>query len=390
MQARISVTKSLWVRSRGVDSQPVWKSLRTAFQSCGAEVFMLDGAQDTEGIERLRKRLWNSDQHVILHGLMAAELRALRPVFERRKNFSMALIDWWSSTAWFSLNAERLIFHFYNGIALRRGLAAFADPSQVPLLTWPERKVWFEVVCCALRPAALGTWPLVDALNYFRKARDYNEPNRLVYFPLPIDPADVPLREAPVRYDFSIFAATGGYWLIRDPYVSARFNFANLYADRRRLADGIAIQGKEFRVFDRRKQDQWLPWEELSRIVRESRYALSTGGLHAASIPKFQEYVCGGTPVIGATLPFEFPWLDRCCFVPDPQANSPAALAAELRRAVDIHPKLRANCLNLRDEILRLYDAEQLLEMVQGQIDGRGIPAGYLKPEAADYSTQTA
>lgn len=344
---------------------------------------MIDSHRDTLAIERLRKRLWKSDQHVILHGLMATELNALRPIFERRRNFSLALIDWWSSTGWFSRHAERLIFHFYNGIAVRQGLAPFADTGRVPLLTWPERKVWFEVACCALRPAALIAWPLLDLINRTHLAADNDRPGRLLYFPLPVDPEDVPLRDTAIEFDFANFAATGGYWVIRDPHVSSRFNFANLYADRRQLADRlIAEDGISFRVFDRRRRNQWLPWEELCRIVRASRYALSTGGLHGASIPKFQEYVCVGTPVIGSQLSFEFPWLDECAFVPDPGATTSDAFRRELARAVDLHPRLRANCLNLRDEILRLYDAGRLLDMLQEQINGKGVPPGYLKAAA--------
>jgi hypothetical protein len=43
---------------------------------------------------------------------------------------------------------------------------------------------------------------------------------------------------------------------------------------------------------------------------------------------------------------------------------------------------MRQNCLNWRDRLLKLYDLQNLLDMVQEQADGKPIRPGYLKREA--------
>jgi hypothetical protein len=380
----ISVFNSLWVRSRGVDEQPVWKPLRAAFQERGVEVFMLDLPRDRSGVARLRERVWKSDQHVILHGLMAGELNALRPIFQDRRNFSLVLIDWWTSPYWATQLADYLIFHSYSGIATRLGLAGFVERRTYPLASWPQRRVRFELACCALRLPALAVWPLLDVFKWLQRRGDRVQPEQMLYFPLPIDAQSLPLKTERLEFDFANAGATSGYWLMRDAHASARLNFANLYSDRKRLIDAmLAYENRPFRIYDRRRDDRFMPWEEYCGIIRRSRYAIATGGLHEHSaIPKFFEYICQGTPVIGRGFPFEYPWMDQCLFTVEPGGLSADAFKRELERALDMNAQLRANCVKLREELLRLYDAGRLMEMLQGQLEGKPVPAGYLKENA--------
>jgi len=138
-------------------------------------------------------------------------------------------------------------------------------------------------------------------------------------------------------------------------------------------------------VFDRRRNYTFLPYEELNRIVRQSRFMVCTGGLHQNSVPKFLEYACLGVPMIGTRLPFEYPWLDDCLFPVDAMNISAAELKPKLAEALELQPKLRANCLAWRERLLKMYHPDALLDLLQAQMDGQPIPPDYLK-----ISTQTS
>jgi hypothetical protein len=174
--------------------------------------------------------------------------------------------------------------------------------------------------------------------------------------------------------------ATNGPWLMRDAYAPASLNFANLYCDRQRLIDLIGqFDGRPFKVYDRRRNYSFLPWEELNRIIRQSRFVVCTGGLHQNSVPKFLEYACLGIPMIGTGLPWEFPWLDQCLFTVDAMKITPAELKLKLAEALEQQPKLRNNCLAVRETLLKMYHPQTLLDMLQEQMDGNPIRPGYLK-----------
>jgi hypothetical protein len=122
-----------------------------------------------------------------------------------------------------------------------------------------------------------------------------------------------------------------------------------------------------------------MPWEELTRIIRQSRFMVCTGGMHRNSITKFLEYPCLGVPMIGTALPYEHPWLDQCMVTVDAMTITPESLKPRLVEAMDTYPKLRQNCLALRDTLLKQYHPEVLLDMLQEQIEGKPIRPGYLK-----------
>ena len=95
----------------------------------------------------------------------------------------------------------------------------------------------------------------------------------------------------------------------------------------------------------------------------------------------FAVFMLFGTSItiIGATLPFEYPWLDECVFPVDAMRITPRELKPQLHAALEAYPRLRANCLAAREKLLALYDAEHLLQLLQDQIDGKPMPKGYLK-----------
>jgi hypothetical protein len=87
----------IWIRSATADRQHLMRPLREALLESGVTILALKNKADPEEIERIRKVIWNSDDHAVLDGLTTGELRMLRGVFQQRKNFSVSLVDWWTS-----------------------------------------------------------------------------------------------------------------------------------------------------------------------------------------------------------------------------------------------------------------------------------------------------
>jgi hypothetical protein len=292
----------------------------------------------------------------------------------------MVLIDWWTSPWWYTRHAENLFFNLYNGIAVRSGQAELIEHWNPPLLSKPELPIAFHIAAASLRPIALMAWPFRDLVKRQQRQHDNADLKRLFYFPIPVNPEGLPpLQRDPPAYDFSNTGSTYGIWLMRDAYASAQYDFANIYRDRERLIDVILqFEGRPYTVFDRRPKPR-LSWEEYCRVVRQSRYAISTGGLHEASIPKFLEYVCMGTPVLGRALPFEYPLLRNCIFNIDSMTLAPAEMKTKLDEALAVQPKLKENCLAVRDKIIQLYDPQRILDLLQDQLDGKPIPPEYVQ-----------
>ncbi|MEI8288560.1 MAG: hypothetical protein WCH99_03750 [Verrucomicrobiota bacterium] len=378
----VRLNKCLWIHSRNVECQSVFKPLLETLAQRDIAIQRLEDCA-TDSIDRVRELVWKTDQHVILHGLLASELNALRPVFERRKNFSILPIDWWNTPSWYPQNATYYIFYNYNGIAVRTQQTNFLQKNRPPWLFYPDRLVRFAVLSALLRPPALAAAPLIDLFKNWQRHSHPVAAQRLLYFPFAITKEQVPLQLQPPRYDYTNMGATNGPWLMRDPYAPAWLNFANLYCDRQRLLGlMLGFEGKPFTIFDRRRNYSFLPWEELNHIVRQSRFMICTGGLHQNSVPKFLEYACLGVPMIGALLPFEYPWLDDCLFSVDAMNISASELKLKLAEALDMQPKLHANCLAWRDRLLKMYHPDALLDLLQDQMDGKPIPPGYLKVSA--------
>jgi hypothetical protein len=234
-----------------------------------------------------------------------------------------------------------------------------------------------------LRLPALVSWPIIDAFRKFQARAEEIRPDRLLYFPLAVVPETLPLDQQELKYDFALNGSVTGVWFMRDAYASFRYTFANLYYDRARLMDLIAgCEGTPFKIYDwRRLPDPRPPgsWDDYVQTTRQSRFIISTGGFHNAGLPKFLEYACLGTPMIGRKPLFEYPWLDDCLVEVDVMRMSTGRIRPILDEAIDRYPALKANCLKWREKLFKLHNIHALIDMLQAQADGLPIPPGYLK-----------
>lgn len=377
----LDVNQSIWIRSALTDSQYIFRSLRDTLLRRGITVLTLNGPKDAEGLEKIRQKVWASDAHVILDGMMPGELNKLRPIFERRKNFSMGLVDWWTSVYWFTKNADYLLFRNYNGIAARRGLGQFMGGRKPPLWLPPDKKTTYGLACSALRVPALAAAPLLELQKAWQRSQESFPVERLIYFPFSIAAEHVPLVERPIKYDFANVSGTGGFWTVRDPHASAWLNYANLYYDRWRITDRIS-ELNQYRVFDLRK-NAYMKWDAYCETTRSSRFAIATGGIHQNSVAKYAEFICLGVPMVGEDIPYEYPWLKDCLYPVDTLNATAKELEPQLREALAQQPRLRENCLALRSRLFDLYSADRILDLVQEQVAGKPLPEGYLKPGVA-------
>jgi len=359
--AGIKFHECLWIRSGIMDQSSIFRSLCKALVERGVPILTLQGPDDREGLEQIRKTVWSSDRHVVMDGIMPHEARRLYPIFKDRRNFSMSMVDWWTSPHWFTRNAHYLVFRNYNGIAVRRGLGAFGAGWRPPLLAWPERMNAFAVASCLLRGPALLAAPALELFHQRQRAMEDIPVNRLLYFPFTIDAGQVPVNTVAARYDFCNVSANGGYWFMRDPHASSWLNFANLYYDRLRLADFLSRPNSTYKFFDLRRSP-YLKWPEYMQVVQGSRFAIATGGLHQ--------------------IPFEYPWLTQCLHPVEAATATPENLSRQLDEALARQTQLRENCLGVRDSLLKLYHPHRVLDLLQEQADGKPIPPGYLKPAA--------
>jgi hypothetical protein len=381
-----ALNTSLWICGESTWSASVGNRVDIdALRARGAEVFMLKGHDDRDGLEQLRRRLWQTDVHAVLIWLLPREMLAVHSILRERKNYSVMLDDWWTVPYQVIRDAECKIFRKYNGIAVRLGQAGLVDES-VPWLSQPEPLSRFFVAASLLRLPALAAWPLANLRKRFQRRAENVQPEKLLYLPFPISADTLPLKPEKPKYDFAITGSTFGVWLMRDAFASFKHSYANLYCDRQRLMNLLTrFDGKPFSIYDWRRLNPARPpraWEDYLQITRQSRYVVASGGLHNANVPKFLEYACVGTPMIGRGLPFEYPWLDECLFPVDAMQITSNQFKPLMNEAIERQPKLRENCLKWRDRLFELYNIHRLLDMLQAQADGKPIPPGYLKPAA--------
>jgi hypothetical protein len=303
-------------------------------------------------------------------------MSALKPMLLKRKNFSVIYDDWWIMPYWFTREAEYVIFRKYNGIAIRLGKSGWTTNSP-PLLTNPFQRGGFSsytLAASVLRLPMLAAAPAVNLANIHRRQTENTDPRRYLYFPFAVKAADLPLKaEVQYRYDFINTWNVCGVFLMRDPFAPFEHTFANLYADRLRMTQLLLKTAHSF--FHGRNRD----WNAYVEAIRQSRYAVATGGLFDKFNPNFLECACLGTPMIGRSVPFEAPWFDECLFPVDIMKMTTATIKPLLQEALERHAVMRENCLNWRDRLLKMYDPNTLLDMLQAQIDGQPVPPGYLK-----------
>jgi hypothetical protein len=192
------------------------------------------------------------------------------------------------------------------------------------------------------------------------------------------------VKEQKPEYDFANTSGAFGAWIMRDPHVPFHYTFSNLYHDREKLADQIArFENNPFKFYDcRREKNYFLPYDLYLQKSQQSRFVVATGGLHDAALIKYLEYARVATPMIGRGVPYEHPWLDDCLFPVDIMRLRPKQLKPLLYEALDRYPVLKENCLKWRERLLKLYDFNTLIDMLQAQADGHPIPACYVRQAA--------
>jgi hypothetical protein len=383
---RLSLNESLWVCG-GARTQEILypRAEIAALRERGAKVFLLNGTKDEKGLEELARLARQGDAHIVLMWLRPREMMALYPILRERKNFSVVLDDWWIYPPWITREADYIINRMYSGVAVRLGHSELVT-APPPLFSLSQTISPYGIASSLLRLPALAVWPVVDGYKSFQRRSERIQPERLLYLPFSVVSDSLPLMGEKIAFDFSITGSVTGTWLMRDPYASFKHTFANLYYDRKRLMDFIVrCDGNPFKTYDwRRLPDPRPPqsWDDYTRLTRQSRFVVATGGLHNAGLPKHLEYACLGTPMIGRKLPFEFPWLDDCLFHVDIlNLESAKQIKPVLEEAMARYPALRENCLKWREQLFKLHRPHALFDMLQAQADGRPIPSGYLRSE---------
>jgi len=372
MPSPIKLQDCLWIHGSHGLSVPLCEPLIRELHRRGIRTFDLG-----EGIDKLRELL-KTDVHAILLYMPPRETESLYPLFKDRGNFSVLIVDWWLSPFWFTRNADYVFFTLYSGIACRLGDRQFGNDYQPPFFSVPENSSRYHLMCAALRPFAAMARPFIDGQKRRLREEDRIDPDRMIYLPFTFEPDRLPLRRESPAYDLGNLGDTCGFWRIRDPYASARYNFANLYADRKKLADSIMrYENNPFKVIDRRRG--WLGWEAYCKAVAQCRFTMVTGGVIESCVPKYLEHACMGTPMIGTLLPYEYPWLDKCLFPIDALKLTPEEIKDKFVEALEQQPQLRENCLQVRDHLLKLYAPARIVDLAQEQLDGKPIPPGYLK-----------
>ena len=379
MPRHISLNECLWVYGEAIyRGTPNARPEIDALKPRGARTFMLKIGAGADDLDQLRRAIWQTDAHVILTRLHPKELTAIKPILKGRKNFSVFCDDFCIIPHWFIREAEYVVFRCYNGMAIRLGKPWTHDAP--PLLFNPFISLSkYSCSAAALRIPALAISPLVNAANHFRRQMESTDPSRYLYYPHSVVAKDLPLKtDGPYKYDFANNGSVCGLWIMRDPFVPFQHSFTNLYCDRTRLKGMIqSFEGNPFTFYH--NQGKTVSWDAYVEKTHECRYVINTGGLQDNFGPKYLEFTCLGTPMIGRGVPYEAPWLDDCVFPVDILHTTRAQLKPLLHEALERHSVLRANCLNLRDHLLKLHDPHVLLDVLQTQIDGQPMPPGYLK-----------
>ena len=221
--------------------------------------------------------------------LRPAEMNALHPLLRERKNFSVVIDDWWITPRWLMRDADYIVNRMYNGVATRLGESKLVT-TEPPLFSKPQIISPYAIAAAALRLPALAAWPLIDAIRWLQRRSEGIRPERLLYLPFSVVPDALPLKGEKIEHDFTLTGSTVGVWLMRDAYSSFKHTFANLYHDRERLMNFVApLNNQPFKVYDWRQLPNGRPpgsWEDYTRLIRQSRYVIASGGLHNAGLPK--------------------------------------------------------------------------------------------------------
>ena len=173
----MDLTKCIWLRSATNDRQPLFAPLLRFLNRTGVKTVIFHLDRPSEAFAELSR----SDAHVIVGALQPRDFRQLKPLFQKRGNFSLLPVDWWTVPAWWSENAQYLIFQSYSGIAARTGLRGFDSSADVPLFEFESLSPLFPFVSSLLRFPALLSAPFLDWRKKHQRLKDKRPRDRMLY-----------------------------------------------------------------------------------------------------------------------------------------------------------------------------------------------------------------
>lgn len=371
---KVDLNDAVWVMMESHLSFTAYKILLEELTSRKIRVFLYK----PEKYADLENLLLKSDKHFIFQNPLCEKLKNLSGILEKRRNFSILYSDWWAIPLTdFTKYSDYIIFNHFNGIrAIKEGgLNKLSGP--VPLFSLPEKKDFHEILLSFLRIPFLLIIPFIDATRRTkRKLFDCNK-KKLLYFPFAIDAKNQEFQneENEKKYDFANVGATSFFCRSKNYYVPAKLSYVNLYRDRQKIINE-ASKNNEFRVFDCRKNKVY--GQETLKVIKNSKYAISTGGYHQASILKYLEIIACGTPVIGYKIPREFPMLNDAIYEVDVLNLSDKEIHEKLKDALLKYDRYKKNAEQAKKKILEFYNQESLLDLLQRQYDGLNIPEEYV------------
>ncbi len=374
----IDITQSIWILQKNILPFPANQLLYETLQRKGILTFIYDPDQLPKLTRILRKR----KNHVIFQNPLGKELQSLKEILKRRRNFSAIYADWWTVPPSPLMDyADYLIFHHLNALkAAQRGTRAILLTLRLPFWSRPQNWKLHEVLLSALRLPYLPAIPLVEIGKSWQRKKYNWQKKRLLYFPFAINPAAPEfntLSADPPQYDFANLGSTSFFCRAKSSYVPAALSFINLYTDRLKMVEMIS-RAKNFRLFDCRKTPVY--GRETIQIIKKSKYVISTGGYHQASILKYLEIIACGTPIIGAKLPHEFSCLNQAIYPLNALHSSPQQIQKKLQEAIKQYPAFKQAALQARQKTFQYYNQEAILTLLQKQFAGAKISPPYFTP----------
>lgn len=373
---KVDITKSIWVLPKNILPFPSNQLLYNALTQKGIPVLVYKGTN----LGRLKAILLKKDNHVIFQNPLGKNLNSLKEILKKRRNFSVIYPDWWAVPLNpFMKYANYLVFHHLNAFrAVKRGPQSILLKKEVPLFSLPQNYRFYEILLASLRLPYLPVIPFVEMGRYCKRKKHNWKKKGLLYFPFAVNPCLPEFSQVNSKspeYDFANLGSTSFFCRAKSYYVPAKLSFVNLYTDRLKMINSI-LRAKAFKVFDCRTKPVY--GKETLQIIKKSKYVISTGGYHQASILKYLEIVACGTPIIGYKIPHEFPCLDKTIYELDVLSLPQKQIKKKLREAIAQYEIFKGEALKTREKIFQLYNQEAILALLQKQYDGEQIPKEYI------------
>ncbi len=341
-------------------------SIRPATYWSAPEVAVLKERYRVYPFTELAK-LIRQNAHLIFCYLLPHQVKSLFKEVKDRRNFSMIIDDWWDQPFEITILADNLIFRKNHGVMVRRGLLPFMGPDEPPYFTWNPGGLYAKFASIA-RVYCSGFHYYGEGFQTVLR-KQVAAKQRIFHLPYSSDfAADVPIRELVPKHEFLQTHAIVGIWPMRDPFATERYGFANLYYDRLKLANGVNQWQGSFSICDNRRDPVRIPYPEYMQRCQQSKFVIATGGLHQAAVPKFMEHIATATPIFGMDIPGEMPWLKDCTFRVNALRLNGGQIRKAMQDAIDDYPRLKQNCENHREKIIREYRFDQLITKLERQV----------------------